>query len=194
VSEFADLDPTPEELADLDEVLDEIELEEAAGLLDEDDELPGEAPWQDQAAEFEALEATLDAQQGSEQLRHSYEGLPLPRTSEERFAQAMGRVAEGSYTPGPMYRPPEPSHGCGTLDDFGRCSARFHEATCMQADSSAAAVGGGEASGAWVRTLLGNQETASALAEASEVLGDVPSGGPADPAAYEAMREHLGLS
>jgi hypothetical protein len=60
VSEFADLDPTPEELADLDEVLDEIELEEAAGLLD-DDELPGEGPWQDQAAEFEALEATLDA-------------------------------------------------------------------------------------------------------------------------------------
>jgi hypothetical protein len=93
-----------------------------------------------------------------------------------------------------MYRPPEPSYGCGTLDDFGRCAARFHEATCMQADSAAAAVGGGESSEAWVRTVLGNQETASALAEASEVLDDDGPEGPADPAAYEAMREHLGLS
>jgi hypothetical protein len=197
VSEFADLDPTPEELADLDEVLDEIEAEEAAGLLD-DDELPGEGPWQDAYGPeptLEGLSATLGSAQGNEAARQSWEGVPLPRTSEERFAQAMGRVAEGSYVPGVMYRPPEPSHGCGTLDEFGRCAARYHTSpTCMQADAAAAAAGGGESSDAWRRALLRNQETASALAEASAVLDDGGPGGPASPGAYEQIAQHLGLS
>jgi hypothetical protein len=194
VSEYSDLQPTPEELADVDAVLDEVEALEELGMLDDDPDGEGFGPWDDQAAQLADLNATLDASAASEQLRLSYDGLPLPRTSEERFAQALGRIAEGSYTPGTMYRPPEPSHGCGTVDEYGRCSARYHTSpTCMEADSSAAAAGGGEATEAWVRTLLRNQETASALSDASAALDDVPPGGPADPVAYEAIREHLGV-
>jgi hypothetical protein len=189
VSEFADLDPTPEELADLDEVLDEIELEEAAGLTGDD---PDEAPWDGQAAQLADLNATLDAQQGSEHLRQSWDGLPLPRTSEERFAQALGRIAEGSYTPGPMYRSPVPSYGCGTVDDFGRCSARYHQATCMQADHHAAAAGGGESTEAWVGTLLENQAVSDALDEETEALDELDA--PGDPDGTWALREQLGLS
>jgi hypothetical protein len=191
VSEYSDLQPTPEELADVDAVLDEVEALEELGLLDDDPDGEGFGPWQDdQAAQLEDLNATLDVQQGSEQLRQSYDGLPLPRTSGERFAQALGRVAEGSYTPGVMYREPEPSHGCGTLDEYGRCSARYHTSpTCLQADSSAAAVGGGEATEAWNRTLLENQAIADALDEETAAL-DYPGPGPP----HDSLMRELGLS
>jgi hypothetical protein len=188
VSEFADLDPTPEELADLDDVLDEVDALEAGGMLD-DEEF---GPWQDEQAppDVSSLNATLDGIQHNEQLRQSYEGLPLPKGDEARFAQALGRIAEGSYVPGPMYRAPQPSHGCGTLDEFGRCSARYHTSpTCMQADAHAAAAGGGESTETWVGTLLGNQEVSDALGEQTEAL-DAPE----DPDGTWALRERLGLS
>jgi hypothetical protein len=170
------------------------QLEEVMRELDEegwDDELPEEGPWHDQAAQLADLNATLDASAASEQLRQSWDGVPLPRTSEERFAQALGRVAEGSYTPGVMYRPPEPSHGCGTLDAYGRCSARYHGAECMQADHHAAAAGGGEASEAWNAALLRNQETAEVLGVAREVMDELDA--PEDPDGTWALREQLGL-
>jgi hypothetical protein len=88
-----------------------------------------------------------------------------------------------------MYRPPEPSYGCGTLDDFGRCSARYHQATCMQADHHAAAAGGGESTEAWVGTLLGNQAVSDALGEETRALD-----APGDPDGTWALRKILGLS
>jgi hypothetical protein len=194
--DLSGLDASPEELDALDEVIAEVEAEEAAGMLDDDGELPPEGPWQDAygpGPTIEGLSAMLDASAESEQLRQAYEDVSLPRTAEERFALALGRIAEGSYTPGAMYRPPEPSHGCGTLDEYGRCSARYHTSpTCLQADAAAAAVGGGEATGAWNAALLRNQETAEVLGVAREVMDELDA--PGDPDGTWALREQLGLS
>jgi len=188
VSEYADLYPTPEELADLDQVLDEVDALEELGMLDDGPD----AGWDGEdgySPTLQGLSDTLDHVQGSEQLRQSYDGLPLPRTSEERFAQALGRVAEGSYTPGPMYRAPQPSHGCGTVDDFGRCSARYHQPHCIETTRHDAASAGGEASHRWRETLITNQAVSAALDDAIDALDD-PGPGPA----YEALAEQLGLS
>jgi hypothetical protein len=149
-------------------------------------------PWQDDQAlpDVSHLNAMLDAQQGNEQLRQIRDAEALPKGDEARFARGMSRVAEGSLTPGPMYREPALSYGCGTVDDFGRCSARYHQATCMQANHHAAAAGGGEASEAWVGTLLENQAVSDALGEETEELLADPGPGPS----HQALMRELGLS
>jgi hypothetical protein len=77
VSEFAGLDPTPEELADLDEVLDEVDALEELGMLDDDPD----AGWDGEdgySPTLQGLSDTLDQVQGSEAQRQSWDGLPLP--------------------------------------------------------------------------------------------------------------------
>jgi hypothetical protein len=100
----------------------------------------------------------------------------------------MGRIAEGSYVPGVAYRPPEPSHGCGPLDEFGRCSSRFHSGSCYETSRQEAAVGSAESVEAWNRALLRNQAIRQDLDEVTGALDD-PGPGPASGAL---MRE-LGL-
>src|SRR5439155_15186360 len=113
----------------------------------------------------------------------------LARSSEERMAEALGRISRGTYVPGTAYRPAAPSEGCGPADDFGRCSSRFHDAACESADLAAAASGGGESSDAWRRTLLRGAQISRELDVAYGELGrDEP--GPVN----EALMQELGLS
>jgi hypothetical protein len=101
----------------------------------------------------------------------------------------MGRVAEGSYVPGQLYRPAAPSHGCGPLDEFGRCSSRFHSGSCYETSRQEAAVGSAESVEAWNRALLRNQAIKADLDEETAFLGD-PGPGPAS----DALMRELGLS
>jgi hypothetical protein len=124
------------------------------------------------------------------------DSLPLPDRSEDRWAHLLDRVERGTFLPPAFYREPGREYGCGQIyDDFGRCSARYHGATCMQADSAAAAVGGGESTGAWVRTLRRGAQVTTAAVLANETVEDLlgPEG-PADTETLQKMRKILGIT
>jgi hypothetical protein len=182
VSIFGDLFPTPEELAAVDDAIAEVEALEEAGLpYETEDGYPG-GPWQDGGPDVSHLNATLDQVQGSEGQRQIEDQFQLPKTSEERWAEALDRVARGTFTPGVAYREPGHDYGCQQgYDEFGRCAARY---------SHDAATAGGEASEAWVRTLRSNQETRAALDDALGELASDPGPGPS----HEALLRELGLS
>jgi hypothetical protein len=116
---------------------------------------------------------------------------------EDKLARAIDRISRGTYSPQGMYaqgRDPAGQfapNGCGLLDDFGRCSSRYHSGECFETVRSSAATGNAEAAEAWNRTLRrGTPAAAAAL-----VLSNTPEPepGPADQPTYRAMRQLLGL-
>jgi hypothetical protein len=200
---LADLQPSEAELAELADVMAEIEAEEA---------LPDDyGPWDDSAdlsnvydysGAFAAVDAAgeAEAQRLAEDVEAALERRPSFQT---RMDRALDRIGRGTYTTPAYYREPEPSYGCGQgYDDFGRCAARFHQASCLETARGEAATGSARAVEAWNHTLLANQEAAPIDLAApaldtswEDLLG--PDGGPGAPADLEtlnAMREMLGIS
>jgi hypothetical protein len=208
---LADLLPTEHELAELAEVMAEIE--------DEGDD--GYGPWDDQAdlsnvydysglgRAAAALDATMDAEAGrlGEDIQDAIAGTRRPKFEDKR-ARAFDRLARGSYAPSGVYAMARDGGGafasgaCGDdLDAFGRCASCFHQVGCREVTRQEAAVGSARAVEAWRDQLLANQETsgiglaAPALDTSWEdLLGqDGGPGVPADWSTIAEMRRILGL-
>jgi hypothetical protein len=206
-----DLEPTDAELDDLLEVLDEVEAEEALGGL------PGEAdlandygPWDgyvDLSGGLERASAALDASMTTEAQRQAADltdALERRPTFERRWARAIGRIGDGTYTPPAYYRPAEPETACNAhRDAYGRCGARFHSPLCLETARQEASTGSARAVEAWNVQLLSNQATSPVDLAAptgldrdwADLLGaDSGPGVPADLETLNAMREMLGIS
>ena len=187
---YADLLPTQAELDALGEVIEEIRAEELLPGGDDED-----GPWHDELSQVSDIAHLVDLSVATEAQRQAEDAVPPLRTSEERFSHALGRIAAGSYTLANYYREPEPSYGCGTLDEFGRCSARFHQGHCLETLRGEPAAAGGDGSEAWNRTLL-SSPTAAEVSLAREDLRsweEMLDSGPTDTSTYQRMRAVLGI-
>ena len=84
------------------------------------------------------------------------------------------------------------------VDEFGRCSARFHGAHCIQTVRGSAATGNEEAAHAWRGALLSNTTTTIELASAQRTGPDwddqLAPDTPADLDTYTEMRKILGIT
>jgi hypothetical protein len=193
-SAYADLGPTQAELDTLDQVIQEV-LAGELGALPGDDE---DGPWHDQAALAGYASDRIDLAYASEQQRQAEDGLPLPRLAEDRIEILLSRASRGTYTPPPVFREPGPSHGCGTVDEFGRCSARYHQGHCMETLRGSAATGDHTAARAWSQALLSNPSAAGVtLARADLQSWDDlldPGTGPTDTETLAVMRRQLGIT
>ena len=118
------------------------------------------------------------------------------------MAHLIDRASRGTYTEHPAFRAAadlangEPIHGCGPLDEFGRCGSQFHSAYCFETVRTSAATGNHEAASQWRDALLSNTRTAIELASRTgpdfdDLLEDP---GPHDQATYQRMRELMGIS
>ena len=224
---LAGLDATPEERLEFYRALDEVEAEERGVDLDAPpdygDELPEAGPWDDTSAQLGAAGAALDA-------RHELDGTRIGEdivaeldrrpTDEQRLARAMPRIEAGTYTQDSYWRGDETAAAaardplgryaaaCGPLDDFARCSARYHTPDCHTTTESAAARGSAGEATAWADTLAGRTPhagiDASALGLANEpqpgdgldAWADLITGpggpGSADPELHARMLVQLG--
>lgn len=207
---LADLHPTPEDLAELAEVLSEVEAESygPAGLdaysyddagpdgLDYGD--PDDPATYEQAAlssggydVLSDITASIELANQRALARQALERQPLPRRSEDRMAALLARAAAGSYD---LSQPQE--HGCGPLDEFGRCAGRYHDGGCFETYRGEVATGSARGAEAWRATLLANHQAAIELANAQGELDREVDGalaGPDDAGTYHAMRAVLGL-
>jgi hypothetical protein len=146
--------------------------------------------------------AVVDLAHLTEQQRLAEDDEPLPRKAEDRTAHLIDRIGRGTYTPPQMFREAddlsngEPISGCGIVDEFNRCSARFHDSGCVEVLRSSASSGSHEAVSQFKDVLMANTRTAIELAtrtgpDFDDLLEDP---GPTDQPTYQAMREVLGLS
>jgi hypothetical protein len=200
-----DLEPTDAELDDLLEVLDEVEAEEVLG----DQELANDyGPWDgyvDLSGGLDRASAALDASMTTEAQRQAADltdALERRPTFERKWARAIERIGDGTYTPPAYYRPAEPGTACHAhRDAYGRCGARFHSPLCIETARGEAATGSARAAEAWNAQLLANQETsgtdlaAPALDSTWEDLLGADGGPrvPSDLATLQAMRQMLGI-
>jgi hypothetical protein len=201
-----DLEPTDAELDDLLEVLDEVEAGEALpsgdyGPWDDSAELSNVHDYSGLGRASAALDAsmTTEAQRQAADLTDALERRP---TFERRWARAIERIGDGTYTPPAYYRPAEPGTACHAhRDAYGRCGARFHSPLCIETARGEAATGSARAAEAWNAQLLANQETsgtdlaAPALDSTWEDLLGADGGPrvPSDLATLQAMRQMLGI-
>src|SRR6266516_1214928 len=126
-----DLEPTDAELAELAEVMAEIEAEgDDYGPWDDQADLTNDV--YDFSGAIEALDATGEA--GAQRLGEELEDRLAVRPSfQSRWDRAMQRISSGTYTPSPYYRPAEPETACHAhRDAYGRCGARFHSPLCIE--------------------------------------------------------------
>lgn len=201
-----DLEPTDQELGELLEVLDEVEAEEVLGELPGEADLANDYDYVDLSGGLERASAALDATMATEAQRQAADlsgALERRPTFERRWARAIERIGDGTYTPPGYYRQPEPETACHAhRDAYGRCGARFHDEGCMETARGEAATGSARAVEAWNNTLLANQEAAPtdlaapALDSTWEDLlgGDGGPGVPSDLATLQAMRQMLGIT
>jgi hypothetical protein len=136
--------------------------------LGDEDGGDGYGPWRDEAALLEEIGGQVDdhvtraavtAEQDSEDAVW-YARRP---SAEARAARALDRIGSGTYTTPEYYRGGRDTTGryasaCGEPDDFGRCSARFHSASCHVVTDEAAATGSAEEAEAWSATLTAYQQ------------------------------------
>lgn len=161
---------------------DKIAYYEARSAADEDewDAIAGEdgdgeddGPWHDHGdglGQLEAAGAALDEHHALEGQRIGEDivaQLDRRPSDEARLARAMPRIEAGTYTQDAWFRGDEAAAAaardplgryqaaCGPLDDFARCSARFHTPDCHTSVESAAARGSYEEAEAWAGTLQG---------------------------------------
>jgi hypothetical protein len=171
---LAGLGATPEERIEFYRALGEYENEEweaaraaaDAGGEDLGDEDPDpEGPWRDQADALAAISDQVDdhvtdaAVTAAEDEEDAVWYASRPSV-EDRSARALQRIGAGTYTTPEYFRPARASTGryasaCGEPDDFGRCSARFHQTGCHVVTEEAAATGDATAAEAWRDTLNG---------------------------------------
>jgi hypothetical protein len=109
-------------------------------------------------------------------------------TDEARLARALPRIEAGTYTQDSYWRGDEAAAAaardplgryqaaCGPLDDFARCSARYHTPDCHTSIESAAARGSYEEVEAWNATLNG-RTPAGGLDSGALGLANEPSPG-----------------
>jgi hypothetical protein len=143
---LADLDPTEAEIAVLNEVLGELGGY-PPGYEPPDDDDPGDGPWHDspalayeygEDADLAEIGGMIDLAHYSEQQRLEEDAEPLPRKAEDRMTHLIDRASRGTYTEHPAFRAAadlangEPIHGCGPLDEFGRCGSQFHAPTALR--------------------------------------------------------------
>lgn len=117
--DFADLDPSQEEMLDLLRVLDEVDAEEAAAGADPDagpdagegPELAGDAgdygPWDDHLGQLAEMGETLDARAALDGQRIGEDivaQLDRRPTDEARLARAIPRIEAGTYTEDPYFQ------------------------------------------------------------------------------------------
>jgi hypothetical protein len=150
-----------------------------------DDDEP-EGPWRDQLAALGAIgdqvddhvtRAAVTAAEDSEDAAW-YTTRP---SAEDRAARALDRIGAGTYTT-PEYFRGDPAAAaaaardplgryaaaCGPLDDFARCSARFHTPACHTSIESAAARGSYEEAVAWNEAVAGHSQPPGVLGLANE--------------------------
>jgi len=185
---LADLLPTDEELAALAELIEEIQ----AGELDA---LPGED--EAELAGYADVGQLVDLAYANEQQRQAEDATPLPRRSEDRTEWLLSRATRGTLTPGPMFRTPDPSHGCdGAIDEFGRCASRYHH-SCMEPVRQSAATSTAEVAQRWRDTLLSTPSSADVALAGEDLLSpdDLfgPGTGPTDLETYQHMKAVLGI-
>jgi hypothetical protein len=213
-SPFADLDPTPDELAALAEVMAELgdyppgydpPPDEDLGPWDDGLGGPALAYEMDLAADPAEIGALLDLANTQDAQRLAEDELELPVKAEDRIAHLLDRASRHTYTPPAAFRDAtdlangDPGYGCGIYDaDTGRCTARYHLSTCMETVRGSAATGNHEAASRFKDALLASTATAVELATAhryTEGVDDwLADPGPTDQPVYQAMREVLGLS
>jgi hypothetical protein len=216
-SDIAGLDPSPQDLCDLDDVLAEVEAEESAGMFGdgEVDDL-----WDDTAqlangygdyadielaGDFGELGAIHDLAAGHQQqviAEDIEDQLARRPTTEARIARAVNRLSRGTYMPAGMYASRDPDgqfagRSCdgSVADAYGNCGARFHQSSCIHTVRQAAATGSHDAALAWNRTLnrgVSSLEVAALANELDDELAEAASE-PADQQTYWAMRSALGL-
>jgi hypothetical protein len=190
------LDATPWERAQLEEVLAELDEEEAMGIPPGQDE----GPWHDDAAmaglpdpawlidlstpagiELAEEAGTLvgDAY-SAEAVRvvedaEDWQSRATRRPSfETRVSRAMERIEGETFVPPPMLRgdgQPRDAHGawmaaCGPVDDLGYCQERFHAASCSSVAAGMAATGNATEAEAWRNTLTSHPTSAEVAAAA----------------------------
>ena len=177
------LDPTDGERLAVYEALDEVDeaewqeavaaaAEEAAG---DEDGLPEAGPWDDAAAKLGAIGEQVDghvatAAAVAAEDAEDAEWFARRPSAEARAARALDRIAAGTYTP-PAYFRGDPAAAaaardplgryqaaCGPLDEFARCSARYHTPDCHTSAESAAARGSATEAEAWRETLQGRAQ------------------------------------
>lgn len=203
-STLADLDPSPEELGVLAEVLGEVEADSwddadpgYYGELDPETGLPPELANVYGQDSYDVLTAVSDSIELANQRAAAaaeLSAVPLPRRSEDRLAQLLDRTAAGMYD---LSTPDGTEPVCGQgRDEFGRCRAKYHDAACMEVFRGEPTAGSAQAMDAWRDTLLSNGRAAIELANASAELdaqADEALNGPNDLATYHAMRQLLGI-
>jgi hypothetical protein len=201
---LAGLDPSPDELADLADVLAEMDIypvELYSGDEDQDD-AAGLAYEYGDGADLESIGAVVDLANLTEQQRLAEDELELPARAEDRTAWLLDRVARHTYTPPDYYRDPtdlaggDPGYGCGIYDtETGRCSARYHQATCIETTRQSAATSDHEAVSQFRDVLMAGTRTAVELANRTgpgfDDLREDP--GPADVETLAEMRRILGI-
>lgn len=79
-------------------------------------------------------------------------------SSEQILATAVRRIESGTYTEPEYFRPARDPTGryasaCSAPDEYGRCSGRYHSASCHVVTEEAAATGTTEEARAWQETL-----------------------------------------
>jgi hypothetical protein len=208
-SAFADLNPTPAELAALDEAIAEVDTDEILYGTPEDggDDDP-DGPWHDgtglsledygltEIDQMLSQQATLDRQRQAEDDADAARRRPL---FGDKIERALDRISRGTYLPppGPADRDSQGRYtgrACGDgLDDFGRCASRYHRAECLEVRRGAAATGSAESVDAWNATLRGNAGAARALLAAR---GEQDGQGeqPHDHTTLAAMRAQMGIT
>ena len=211
---LAGLDATPAEREALAEALAELgEIppggygggELPPGWDDEVDELANEYGLDpgglDLAADPYGYMQAVELANAAEAQRLAEDELELPVRVEDRIAHLIGRIDRGTYTPHPVLRDPDdlsngtgPGYGCGQIYDpeSGRCTARFHQAACIETVRTSAATGNHEAASQY-RDALRRGTPAMAGVLLSNAEWPQEPDHPADTPTYREMRRILGL-
>jgi hypothetical protein len=170
-------DADPWEKLQLQEVLDEIDAEQAAGIYDDGE--PGgydpEGPWRDQLHQISETVGRRERSEADRIVSDVTDQLTRRPSTEQKIAMALRRIADGDYVQDPYYRQARTADGrfgsaCGPIDDLGRCSSRYHQAGCESVVAQAAATSTPEAVRAWNATVRGHAPPPGA-AGAAEALG-----------------------
>jgi hypothetical protein len=169
------IDADPWEKMQLQEVLDEIDAEQPAGIYD-DGEPGGYDP--DGLDLLHQISETMGRRERSEADRiigDVTDQLTRRPSTETIIARALQRIADGDYVQDPYYRQPARTPdgrfgtACGPLDELSRCSNRYHQAGCEAVNAQAAATGSVESVRAWNATVQGRTPPPGAAGAAQQM-------------------------
>jgi hypothetical protein len=170
-------DADPWEKMQLQEVLDELDAEQAAGIYDDGE--PGgydpEGPWRDQLAGISETMGRREASDADRVVADITDQLTRRPNTEQKIEMALRRISHGDYLQDAYYpqpaRTPDGRFGtaCGPLDELSRCSNRYHQAGCEAVNAQAAATGTPDAVRAWRDTVQGHAPPPGAAGAAQQM-------------------------